>query len=80
MDGKEVFDGPCASSSIRRRGHEDRRRQSDDINLVIPHQANVRIIKAATSASAFPWSEPSSPGSLRQHVEFINSARLLRRA
>ena len=28
----------------------------DDINLVIPHQANLRIIEAAAATLTFPWS------------------------
>ena len=69
MQGKEVFRRAVmamtdsAGNAIARAGVT-----AEDISIVVPHQANVRIIEASSSGSEYPWRRQRSCWAHRQHL------------
>ena len=77
MDGKEVFRRAVrimvdsAEKSMKHAGVT-----ADDIELVVPHQANIRIIEAACSRLGIPMERAATHDRPhRQHVVGVDPAR-----
>ncbi len=72
MEGKETYRfatktlASSALAAIRRAGL-----RPDEIDLVIPHQANIRIIEAVAKGLGFPWSGSSSTSTATEHLRRV---------
>jgi len=76
MAGREVFKAACSRWPTPATRVATRRPLRRDLDLLIPHQANIRIIEATAKHAEVRWTRLRQRGPVRQHLGGLDRHRL----